>query len=75
MNATLTFHPDGTATGLWNDLLPALGLGRMKMRRASTIRWNNRRQEWEVRRSGGTRVLFRHGLRGECITWEQENLQ
>lgn len=74
MNTTLRIHPDGTATALWSDLLPSLGLGRMTVKRASTIEFNERTQKWEVRFTGSRKVRFSHQKRSACIAWEHEEL-
>jgi hypothetical protein len=74
---TLTFHDNGTATGLWGEDIPLGGLGELSVRRASTIEFNDISQEWEVRLIDPTtqlpgEVMFSNASRQACITWEHK---
>ena len=75
MKARLTFSPDGRATGLYTELIDLRTLGRLHCRRASTVEFNGKAQQWEVRRPGKRRVLFRHRSRQACLDWELSHLQ
>lgn len=72
--AVITFNLDGTATALWTEAVPLAELGRLKMKRASTVEFNARLQEWEVRWSGSRRVVFQHPSREACLRWERRQL-
>lgn len=72
---TITFHPDGTASGLWSEDIPLHDLGELTVRRASTIEFNDDSQEWEVRLIAAKThkagpVRFSNPSRQACITWE-----
>ncbi len=70
----ITFAPDGTARCLWTEAVPLHELGRLQIRRAMQIEFNNGAQHWEVRdRKGGVR--FCAATRCSCLEWERHNLQ
>lgn len=70
----ITFQSDGTARCLWTDAVPLQALGRLEVRRASTIEFDNARQHWVVRdRQRRTRFFARS--RAACLEWEQQHLQ
>lgn len=70
----LSFDADGSAQCVHTDALPLEALGRMTVRRASTVEFNPGTQMWEVRWEGSDTVVFSHASRGECIRWEVEQL-
>lgn len=72
---TLWFKDDGTVTSVWHDVLTKLDLGPAKVKRASTIEFNDRRQVWEVRLAGRRGVAFRHPSRTACLRWEKQQLE
>jgi hypothetical protein len=72
--ATIQFTPDGTAHCLWTDAISLHDLGRLEIRRASNIEFNNATQQWEVI-DGRGRVRFVAKSRAACLEWEQQNLQ
>ena len=45
----LRITPDGRITGLWNDDVDFPDIGRLNIRRASHIEFDNRLQQWTVR--------------------------
>ena len=67
----LTFGPDGTAVGLYTEAIPLQELGRLSIRRASTIEYDDARQCWVVGDPAGTE-LFRAPGRQQCLDWERE---
>ena len=72
---TLTFRADGTARTLWTDALPLHELGRLFVRRASWIDFNEHTQKWEVRLDPhADDAVFTHASRCECIAWEHQHL-
>jgi hypothetical protein len=75
----------GRVQCLHSDLIPLQELGRLTVRRASTVEFNERTQEWEVRvprhdsftRLLGieTRTLFANTSRQLCLEYEQREWQ
>ena len=45
----LLIRPDGRVEAVYSDLLPALGLGRLRVERASSVEWDAGRQRWVAR--------------------------
>lgn len=68
---TFRISSDGTVLCLWTDRINLRRFGTLKVRRASTIEFDHRRQQWAVvvRR----RVLFRNPDREVCVKWERRN--
>jgi len=75
MNHVMTISPDGNISTLWTEAIPLEAIGTMTIARASTIEFNNDRQEWEVKFSNSEKVVFRAKSRAECVAWEVETLQ
>jgi len=71
MSAVLKFKPDGTAAGLYTELIPLDEIGKLEITRASTIEFNNSSQQWEVKVDG--QVLYRHRSRAICLAWESQH--
>ena len=74
MTTTISFNPDGTAHRLWTEAVPLHTLGRLEVRRASTIEFESANQVWEVRDLNRI-VRFSTRSRAVCLEWEQQNLQ
>ena len=72
MTATLVFHPDGTAQGLYTEAIDLTLLGHLTVKRASRVEFNDARQCWQVRTMGG-RTLFSAPTRQRCLEWEQQH--
>jgi hypothetical protein len=73
MNAhTITFTPQGTAHCLWTEALPLQELGLLEITRASTIEFDQDKQEWEVRDSNN-QLLYSHPSRNTCLEWEHKH--
>jgi hypothetical protein len=70
----MTIHSDGNITTLWTEAIPLQELGGLEICRASTIEFNATTQQWEVRFSKSTEVVFRDPSRAKCIAWEVEEL-
>ena len=64
----LTVRPDGEAGCLYSELIDLTSLGRLEVNRASTIEFNQARQEWQVEANG--EVLFSNPSRALCQAWE-----
>lgn len=72
---TISFTPDGTARCLWTEVLPLNELGQLKIQRASTIEFNEQRQQWEVRLASNPNVVaFFHSSRETCLLWERNRI-
>ena len=68
MTASLVFGTDGTVRGLHTDLIDLGRLGHLRVRRASRIEFNERRQVWEV--LIGRRMVYCAPTRSTCLDWE-----
>ena len=44
----LYLRPDGKVESLYNDFIPTLDLGALRVSRASNVEFDNKRQEWVV---------------------------
>lgn len=73
---TLSISPDGTVKCLWTDTIPLHELGPLCVKRASTIEFNERAQDWEVRLAADPLfVAFSHQSRAECLAWEHQHVE
>ncbi len=70
---TISFKPDGTGSCLYTELIDLQSIGRLEVKRASTIEFNNTSQFWEVKDRRGN-LLFFARQRKDCIQWEHEHL-
>jgi hypothetical protein len=75
MKSTLRFHPGGSIDCLYTEAIDLRALGRLHVVRATDIRFNDSSQEWDVHDADTGKALFSHTSRGECLFWEQTNLQ
>lgn len=69
----LTFDPAGQGHCLYSEAIDLASLGRLEIRRASTIEFNNQTQRWEVKDLRG-QVLFFARSRQDCLLWETNAL-
>jgi hypothetical protein len=67
---TLDFTPTGTAHCLYDEAIDLHALGRLHIRRASHIEFNEQTQIWEVRLVGRDEVVFADASRQRCLGWE-----
>jgi hypothetical protein len=67
----LKFDATGTGHGLYTEAIDLSSLGALEIVRASTIEFNNRSQQWEVRDAEGVR-MFMDASRQACLDWEQQ---
>ena len=73
--AVILFDPAGTARCLYSELLDLRRLGRLHLRRATRIEFNEDTQLWDVLpANGATTALFSAPTRSECLAWEQTNI-
>src|SRR4051812_10014501 len=72
---SLMFSTDGTASCLWTEAVPLQELGKLEIRRASTVGFNILKQKWEVRLLSKPNVIaFSHPSRQRCLDWERNTL-
>ncbi|MDB6017690.1 MAG: hypothetical protein JWR19_2179 [Pedosphaera sp.] len=74
LNHILTVHENGDISTLWTEAIPLEAIGTMEINRASTIEFNQAKQEWEVRFSNSEAVVFSDKSRAACLAWEVEQL-
>ena len=69
--SSICIRPDGSIKGLYTDDLPLAELfgGGMSCYRASSVEWDNARQEWVVRTPDGTEIASGPN-REQCIQEE-----
>ena len=65
----LTFQPDGTVHGLYTEVIPLPSLGRLSIKRATSIEFDDAQQHWVVRDPSGFE-LFHAPSRQVCLDWE-----
>ena len=71
----ITFGSDGTARCLWTEAVPLHELGRLDIHRASTVEFDDVKQQWEVRLASETNtVAFSNLSRETCLNWERETI-
>ena len=66
------FGKDGRGHALYSECIDLHALGRLRIRRASRVEFNNLRQCWEVHGLDG-RVLFSSASRETCLDWERKH--
>lgn len=69
----MTITADGTARCLWTEALPLADLGRLDIKRATGIEFDNRVQAWRVYDGMGD-CLYCSPSRDACLAWEQKHL-
>jgi hypothetical protein len=75
MNAlVISIGTDGNVRCLHTDALPLHEIGRLAVRRASNIEFNEAAQKWEVFLPEFDAPAFSAATRAECIAWEVETL-
>ena len=75
MSQTLRFNLGGQIDCLYTEAIDLRVLGRLQVVRATDIRFNPHKQQWDVHAADTGQVLFSHPSRNECLSWEQTNLQ
>ena len=75
MSQTLRFKPGGRIDCLYTEAIDLHVLGRLQVVRATDIRFNDKKQLWDVHDADKGTVIFSHESRNECLRWEQNNLQ
>jgi hypothetical protein len=75
MSQTLRFNPGGHIDCLYTEAIDLHALGRLQVVRATDIRFDDSKQQWDVRDADKGTVIFSHPSRNECLRWEHKNLQ
>lgn len=70
MNTVIRFEPSGHAICLHTDAINLAELGKLTVRRASSVEFNETAQTWEVKIGG--KVRFQNPIRSACLYWERE---
>ena len=73
MIATLRFDPTGTGHCLYTEAIDLAGIGRLHVRRATHVEFNNTRQAWEAHDLTGA-LLYSSPSRATCLDWERQFL-
>lgn len=68
-SASLVFRADGTAVGLYTEIIDLQSLGILRIERVSRIVFDDSRQVWRVKDKRGF-PLFTSPSRQECLDWE-----
>ena len=68
----LHFQPDGSAAGLYTEIIDLQQIGVLDVSRASEIEFNPDTQQWEVFDYTGTQV-FSDPSREACLRWERRH--
>ncbi len=66
----LRFRPDGTGCCLYTEALDLASLGRLRIKRASRVEFDNDSQLWRVWDTEG-RELYSSPSRTDCLRWER----
>ena len=73
--AVILFDPTGSACCLYSEILDLRQLGRLHLRRATRIEFNEHTQRWDVLPAKrATKALFSAPTRSACLAWEQANI-
>ena len=67
----LTFTTTGIVTGLYLEVIDLSCLGKMQIKRATTIEFNNDQQVWQVKDRRHT--LYESSSRQTCLDWEHHH--
>jgi hypothetical protein len=68
----LTFDHSGTGSCLYSELIDLTQIGALQIRRASTIKFNNDTQRWELKNLKG-KVVFFSKFHHACRAWEEHH--
>jgi hypothetical protein len=72
MPHVLTFTGNGEGQCLYTEAIELAAIGRLTIRRATTIEFSETSQQWEVRDAGGA-LLHSHPSREICLEWEHRH--
>lgn len=71
---SVTFTPEGVGRCLYTEAIDLQSLGRLNIRRATFIEFDNESQLWEVFMERG-QALYCSSSREECLEWEQQHFK
>jgi hypothetical protein len=71
----ITFTPDGAGHALHTEIVDLAQIGRLTVKRATEIEFDDKSQLWCVRRPGSRFSLYRNVTRQACLDWERWYLQ
>lgn len=74
MRAVISFDTRGNGRALWTEAFPLATLGRLRVKRASSVEFNTKNQQWEVKLTGHKRASYKNASRANCIRWEVATL-
>jgi hypothetical protein len=72
MPHVVTFTEGGEGHCLYTEAIELGTIGRLSLRRATTIEFNSTNQQWEVRDPVGV-LLQTHPSREVCLAWEHRH--
>lgn len=75
MKTTLRFNTGGHIDCFYTEAIDLHVLGRLKVTRATHIRFSTTTQLWEVINANSSERMFSHASRKQCLQWEHDNLQ
>ena len=68
----LTFTESGEGHCLYTEAIELAAIGRLSLRRATSIEFDATGQQWEVRDASGA-LLHAHPSREVCLAWEHQH--
>lgn len=71
-DSVLVFDTGGTGHGLYTEAIDLHEFGPLHMQRASSVEFDLKTQQWEVRLPDGT-LLHRDRSREACLRWERNH--
>jgi len=69
----LHIQPDGTVRTIYTEVIDLTSLGKLQVRRATRIEFDNRLQVWRVFDREGD-MVYCSPSRAVCLEWEQQHL-
>ena len=74
MNTVIFIDEDGNMSGLADDVLDKLNLGKKEINRVSDIEWDHIEEVWVARDVATGDVIAKNSIRSNCILAEREFL-
>lgn len=71
----LTFSADGKGRGLYTEAVDLSRIGRLSIRRATRIEFDNAAGEWKVYLPDSDEALYSSPSRSGCIGWEHRYIE
>jgi hypothetical protein len=71
----ITFTADGTGHALHTECIDLGQIGRLSMKRATEIEFDDGMQQWCVRRPDSRFSIYRNPSRLACLAWERWYLE